>query len=373
MFINKNNTMANLKLSLLLIFLLSSHIIADDTTASEHKNIDNSENRNSTASDTESSEAEMKDWDQAFDEIKGFRMRSEAEINFLLKVTDLTFLRFAYKKSSAKSRKVAGMLKNINQKLGGLASIMQIDCDTFEPQDYSPCQENPYMADSFPRLKLLIAPDNRYDAISKELQNYYEFPWKDDDITEDKLYTYITTNMPYLVKKLGSESVHTFLNNNMFNKVLLFTNKQAPSVFTKGLTNYFYDRLLFGEIQETEKGLIERFNITSFPTMLVYKVFDHSRLLDEPEIITYDGLNKPEKLIEFLQPHALKEKRYVSEGRKIYDDDVRYIASNVEFRTINETNYEDYFNKYQDRNIMVFFNTHDSMKLMYKTVLVKAQ
>jgi hypothetical protein len=351
-----------LLLSLLIIFINTEHSETDQKDQTHSQNV---------KLETESSGETG--WDQVFDEIKGFRIRSEQEINFLLKVTDLTFLRFIYKKSSPKSRKVAEYLKNINQKLGGLANIMQIDCDILEPKDYSHCQDNPYMIDSFPRLKLLIAPEHRYDAITKELQNYYEFPWKDEEMTEENIYSYMTTNMPYFAKKLSEQSIHTFLNNNLFNKVLLFTNKQSPSVFTKGLTNLFYDKLLFGEIQDKEKALIERFNITTFPTMVVYKVFDHSRLLDEPEIITYEGLNKPEKLIEFLQPHTLKEKRYVSEGRNIYDDDVRYLASNIEFRTINSTNYEDYLNKYNDKNVMIFFNTHDTMKLMYKTVLVKAQ
>jgi hypothetical protein len=318
-----------------------------------------------------SDEDEPKDWDKLFDDIKGYRIRSEQEINFLLKVTDLTFLRFVYRKSSPKSRKIAGYLKNINEKLGGLAGIMQIDCDIFQPKDYSQCQDNPYMVDSYPRLKLLIPPENRYNAMTKELENYYEFPWTADEMTENNIYSFITVNMPYFIKRLNENNIHSFLNNNLFNKVIIFTNKKNPSILTKGLTNNFYDRLLFGEVQETEKALVERFNIKTFPTLLVYKVFDHTRLIDEPEIIPYEGLIKADKIIEFLQPHALKEKRYVSEGRKIYEDDIRHISTGIEFRTINESNYEEYFNKFQNKNIMVFFNTHDSMKLMYKTVLVR--
>jgi hypothetical protein len=316
---------------------------------------------------------EEKDWEQLFNDIRGYRLRSEQEINFLLKVTDLTFLRFIYRKGSPKSRTVAKHLQNINKRLAGLVGIMQIDCDTFQPQDYSQCQDNPYLADSYPRLKLLIPPENRFDPITKELENYYEFPWKDIDLTEENLYTFITSNMPFLIKKVDEENIHTFLNNNLFNKVLIFTNKKTPSVLFKGLTNFYYDKLLFTEIHESNKALVNRFNVTKFPTVKVYKVFDHARLLDEPEILDYNGLMKTEKLMEFLNQHALKEKRYVSEGRKIYEDDARHIAGNIDLREINEENYQDYFNKNSDRHIMVFFNTHDSMKLIYKAHLVKNQ
>jgi hypothetical protein len=313
------------------------------------------------------------DWSKPFEQILGYRMRSEEEIEHLLRISDLTFLRFAYRKSSNKSRKIAEHLKYVNEKLEGLAGILLIDCDNFVPENSVMCKENPYVNDNFPRMKLLLPPENRFDPFTGKTEVHYEFPINNDDLTENGIYKFITSNMPYYSIKLNSDNIFGFLNSELFNKVILFTNKKQPSTIIKGLTNYFFDRILFGEVDENEKDLIERFNITSFPTLVVYKVFDHKKLLDEHETIKYDGFIKITELIKFIEPHCLKEKRYVTENRQIYEDNLREMAKSLEFIEINKDTYEEYFNKYSDKNIFIYFNTQNNMKHIYKQILVKNQ
>jgi hypothetical protein len=316
---------------------------------------------------------EEQDWSKPFEEILGYRIRSEDEIEHLLKISDLTFLRFAYRKSSAKSRKIAEHLKYVNQKLEGLAGILLIDCDTFVPETSVICKENPYMNDSFPRLKLLVPPEKRFDPYTGHTEVHYEFPLNTDDMSENGIYSFITSNMPYYTHVLNDDNIYSFLNSELFNKVILFSNKKQPSMIIKGLTNYFFDRILFGEVDENEKALIQRFNITTFPTLMVYKVFDHKRLLDEHETIKYEGLIKIADLVKFIEPHSLKEKRYVSENRHIYEDNLRELTKNIEFREIDRISYEDYFNKLSNKNIFVYFNTQNNLKHIYKQILVKNQ
>jgi hypothetical protein len=353
------------KLYLLLVLILLSSIkcqendtIEQTETISEPKNEINKEEQ---------------DWSKPFEEILGYRMRSEGEIEHLLKISDLTFLRFAYRKSSPKSRKIAEHLKYVNQKLEGLAGILLIDCDTFVPETSVICKLNPYMNDSFPRLKLLVPPEKRFDPYTGHTEVHYEFPLNTEDLSENGIYNFITSNMPYYTHLLNNDNIFGFLNSELFNKVILFTNKKQPSTIIKGLTNYFFDSILFGEVDENEKELIDRFKITTFPTLLVYKVFDHKRLLDEHETIKYEGLIKISDLISFIEPHSLKEKRYVSENRHIYEDNLREITKNIEFTEIDKVSYENYFNKYWNKNIFVYFNTQNNLKHIYKQVLIKNQ
>lgn len=356
------------KLCLFLIFVLFISVKCEET-----ETIEKTETIETPVEPKKEISKEESDWSKPFEEILGYRMRSEDEIQHLLKITDLTLLRFAYRKSSPKSRKIAEHLKHVTQKLEGLASILLIDCDNFLPESSLLCKENPYLSDSFPRLKLLIPPEQRFDPFTGHTEVHYEYPINNEDLTENGIYKFITSNMPYYTNKLNDDNIFGFLNSELFNKVILFSNKKQPSMIIKGLTNYFYDRILFGEVDEHEKALLERFNVTTFPTLVIYKVFDHKRLLDEHETIKYEGLIKIKDLIEFIEPHCLKEKRYVSENRQIYDDNLREMAKNLEFKEIDRISYEDYFNKYWDREIFVYFNTQNNMKHIYKQHLVKNQ
>lgn len=312
-----------------------------------------------------------------FDDIPGYRVRSEQELKYLLEISDLTFLRFAYKTWSVKSRKAAADLITIVEKLKNLAGVLLIDCDIFKTNDqyttYPACKQNDLVADSFPNIKLLISPENRYDLETNELSLHYEYPYTESDITENKLYNFIANNIPSKAYKLNKDNIYNFLHNDLFNKILLFTNKKQPSLLFRGLTNYFYDRILFGEVLNTEKELIQRFNITKFPTLILYKMNDHNRLLDEPEITEFKGLSTTEHLIKFIDPHAIREKRYISSKRDIYEEDINEVASRIQLREVSETTLDEYLDKFKDKNVIVYFDTKEKLKHSYKKELIRNQ
>jgi hypothetical protein len=308
---------------------------------------------------------------EIFDQVRGYRIRNEMELRYLTEISDLTFLVFYYKKDSENSERVAGYLKSIVDKINNVASVIMIDCDTFSDRHFN-CREMD--GDSFPRLRLLIPPETRYDAQSREIAVHFEYPWTEgpiSEISENAIYNYITRNVPDKSTKINSENLFNFLHNDLFNKVILFTDKAEPSLLWRGLTNYFFDKILFGTVFKSQKDIVDEFKVTKFPTLILYKVNDHARLLDEPEIIKYEGIVKTDNLIEWLNPHALKEKRYISQKRGIRDTTAKELASNIVLKTINRGNYEEYLEKYKNKNVVFFFNTKNNPKASIKQFLVQ--
>jgi len=334
---------------------------------------DTSETVNQTKDENnQKEEKESSSNENIFDEIKGaYRIRSEDEMRYLLELTDLTFLKFTYVKTSSKSLSVAKYIKSISEKLNFLAGIILIDCETFNPREHNDCQTNEYVIDSFPKIKLLIPPEVRYDAVMDVWDTHSEIPWTEKEMTESTIYNYCTTNIPNKSKKIDQNNAYGFFASNTMNKIVLFTDKSAPTLLFKGLTNYFYDRIAFGIIKSSEEGLVNKFNITKFPTLILYKTIDKQRLLDEPEIIVYEGLPKAEKLNDFIEPHTLSEKFHYKMKRGVIEHDIREMTQNLNFTNLTPKNYEKIFEKLGDKNIVVYFDKKFRMKNAYKQYFVR--
>lgn len=276
-----------------------------------------------------------------------------------------------YKRNSEKSQKVAKYLNSIIDRLKNLAGVVLIDCDTFSRDGYYvPCRDYEYVLESFPRLRLLVPPERKWDPVTKQLEKHFEFPWSEKEMTENSIYNYITTNIPNKAVKLDNLNVVSFLNNDGFNKIILFTDKREASVTWKGLTNHFYDKILMGEVYKDKTDLLNRFGVTKFPTLILYKVIDKNRLLDEPEIVTYEGYHNTEKLVEFIEPHCLQEKKYLLLKRGIPDNNLVEIARNIELKTVDVDSYEEYLNKFSDKNNLFYFDTKNKAKPSLKQLAV---
>jgi hypothetical protein len=249
-------------------------------------------------------------------------MRSDHELKLLQEISDLTFLRFAYKRNSKNSLKTAQSLINVMDKLKSLAGFILIDCENFTPKESQICKELEYVSDSFPRLKLMIPPEKKIDPHTREITYHYEYPWTEKEITENNLYKFIHDNIPNKAKKLSTENLDVFLESDAYNKLILFTQRSTQSVLWRGLTNNLHDKILFGEVSSSlsptdAKVISERFTVTNYPTLVVYKTFDNNYLVDDPQIIKYEGTVDVDSIIQWLQPHLLREKRYISQKRGI--------------------------------------------------------
>lgn len=79
--------------------------------------------------------------------------------------------------------------------------------------------------------------------------------------------------MPNFTVKLNNEEEYNqFLNAEEYeNKVILFTNKEKTSPLFKALGSTYRDRILFAEVHESAKEIIEKFNIESYPALYILK------------------------------------------------------------------------------------------------------
>lgn len=88
-------------------------------------------------------------------------------------------------------------------------------------------------------------------------------------------------------------------------KVLLFTERKTTAPIFKALSKQFKEKLLFGEVRKSsERELIERFKVTSFPTMMV--ITDPHGYEGEK----YEGELKIDRLTKFLNQYSYKTATY---------------------------------------------------------------
>jgi protein disulfide-isomerase A6 len=80
-------------------------------------------------------------------------------------------------------------------------------------------------------------------------------------------------------------------------KVLLFTDKTSTATLYKSLAIDFHHRLAMGEVRKTQKALVDRYEITKFPTLVVIPP-------EGKKPVKYEGPIQYEPLIKFLLPFA---------------------------------------------------------------------
>jgi hypothetical protein len=232
----------------------------------------------------------------------------DSELNYLTNTTDLTYLVYYYKKSSDNSKFGAYYLKQIDRKLDYLASILLVDCDLVIPANVSHCISSSNV-DNFPKIKLLVPPLYKFDPKTKKMNSHVEVDYNEDMVTPENIFNFISKHIPSYSTNLTKETISNFLAQPLFNKVVLFTEKQnTPSIY-KGLSSLFYDRILFGEIHSNQTEFVQQFNITKFPSIIILK--NPFLLKDNYEIIPYTGNIQSEEISEFIEKHALREKNYV--------------------------------------------------------------
>lgn len=150
------------------------------------------------------------------------------------------------------------------------------------PQDFIHCKKKSLDTDDFPRLRLFVSPENRYDHETRVIKKHLDMPYTEKETDEATIFNFIAQNIPNKSIKLDSYNLYPFLNSDSMNKVILFTEKHYPGVLFRGLTCNFYDKLLFGTVHSTETEVVEKFQIKTFPTILVYKTYDRNHLMIEP-------------------------------------------------------------------------------------------
>eukprot|EP00743_Colponemidia_sp_Colp-15_P000346 GILK01000398.1.p1 GENE.GILK01000398.1~~GILK01000398.1.p1 ORF type:complete len:414 (-),score=76.69 GILK01000398.1:208-1449(-) len=166
----------------------------------------------------------------------------------------------------------------------GIVRVGAVDCEK-EP---ALCEKEAGVIDSYPHI--LIIPPNPIP-----IQKY------ENQLTAKDLAATAVRFVPSQVAKVTSDSVDTFLTTKQnMPKVLLFTNKKQTPLLLKGLSNFFKDRMHFGQVADTEERVVKKYKVKKFPTIMVF--------LPGPDgmgkQLTYNGDMKYDAIFEWLNPYA---------------------------------------------------------------------
>lgn len=257
---------------------------------------------------------------------------------------------------------VAHFLSNVAEKLNYLSGILLINCEDNETEFERCRDENKEKAkekdiDIYPMITLFIPPELKFNPYTKKFNKHYEKMYDKQEISENFIYNFITANILNKGKKLNDDNIDDFLANNEFNKLLLFTDKKQTPLIFRGLSNYFYSQLLFGEVEKSQDKLIKRFKIQSFPTLMVYKTLEYlDDILDEPILEFYKGKVNAKAIVEFLSEFALKSKKYLETNENFDTTHIDYVKAVKEIK--DEDFNISFFEKNKNKRIVLYISNH---------------
>lgn len=280
--------------------------------------------------------------------INGVKIQSKAHLSKLLNETDSTYMLYYYSKKSNNSIIGAAQLQMIDRKLDYLAKILFIDCGEVELDEFPICKVNKknHEYDYFPRIRLLIPNPSKLND-EREIIPHNEIGFNKEYVSDKTLYEFITENIISFSVRLNSQNFKILDKQKFFNKVILFTEKESTPLIYRGLSNYFYDRIVFAEVGKNETQICENFNITKFPTLLVLENNFFSQ--EEPNVYKYEGMMFIGDLKEFIEKFAYKEKHYM-----VRLNEIKGMKNKIAF--LNKINYDEFFEDNKNEKKIVYFH-----------------
>jgi protein disulfide-isomerase A6 len=171
--------------------------------------------------------------------------------------------------------------------LKGIVHVGAVNCD--EEQEL--CGN--FGVKGFPTIKVfpskLTPVSGKKDAFHKVPEDY------NGARSASGIVNYALSKLPSFVVPVSSKTEEKFLGQEL-PKAILFTNKDKTSDLYKGLSIDFHNRMVLGEAKHSDTKLVEKYGVTTFPTLLVIKGEEH---------VKFDGKLSHETLTKFLEPHAI--------------------------------------------------------------------
>ena len=119
----------------------------------------------------------------------------------------------------------------------------------------------------------------------------------------NSLFNYATKRMSYYVNEVSRDKLNDFFSKRPEKyHVLLFTSKSATPSIYKALSKFFINKLVFGEIKQSESELVKLFHIKNFPTLMV--VLDEEKNKND----FYKGKITYEDVKKYLNKYADKKR-----------------------------------------------------------------
>lgn len=166
--------------------------------------------------------------------------------------------------------------------LAGLAKVAAVDCDEESNKPFCGSMG----VQGFPTLKI-VRPGSKP---GKPIVEDYQGPRTAKGIVDA-----VIDKIPNLVKKVEDKGLEAFLAEaNDTAKAILFTDKGTTSALIKAVAIDFKGSINVAQIRNTQKGSVELFGITKYPTLLLLPGGK------EAEGIVYDGELKKDAIVAFL-------------------------------------------------------------------------
>ena len=119
----------------------------------------------------------------------------------------------------------------------------------------------------------------------------------------NSLFNFATKRMSYYVNDVKKDKLSEFFTKRAEKyHVLLFTSKKETPSMYKALSKFFINKLIFGEVMQSETELLQIFNIRKFPTLMV--------IIDEEKnkYDLYNGKITYEDVKKYLNKYADKKR-----------------------------------------------------------------
>lgn len=137
--------------------------------------------------------------------------------------------------------------------------------------------------------------------------------------------------MPNYVQNVTSDTLESFLSTADYPKVLLFSDKTSPPSMLKGLAVTLQGKLRIGMAHSDNTELAAKFGVDEFPKLVAVAGSDASKA------VVHEGKLKQGEVAEFMDKHALKEKRddpLLAQGSS--SGPVKAFADEAEFTAMTE-------------------------------------
>ncbi|KXS20406.1 hypothetical protein M427DRAFT_66424 [Gonapodya prolifera JEL478] len=186
--------------------------------------------------------------------------------------------------------------KKAAKSLKGLVKVVAIDCDDDAQKPLCGAQQ----IKGFPTIKVFSPRVSKKNPLSftKSATDYQ------GQRTAKAMVDFAISQIPnYVVQvsesRKSAKSLPDFLSLNATElaHVILVSNKKDTPPLYKALANQFRNRLIFGEIKDGEKNLMDKVGVESAPAVKLWPVGEESPLV-------YEGSLKHDALAKFLEKYA---------------------------------------------------------------------
>ncbi|EKX45937.1 hypothetical protein GUITHDRAFT_94570 [Guillardia theta CCMP2712] len=183
-----------------------------------------------------------------------------------------------YKDDAANAKSFTKDYCSLAKQLRGIIKVTAINCG----KQKKICDE--YSVTSFPTLKVI--PPGGFGVT--------EYTGERND---KAVYTWALKFMTHFVEKITADNIDAFLNKEAGKfKALLFTDKPKTPLMWRGLSVDLKGKMTLGIVNKDEKGVVSRYKVSKFPTILVVKP-------GQKKPIKYDDKFEVREIFEFLNKY----------------------------------------------------------------------